>query len=215
MTDLGGDQSESGESNVLEKDLYLSDTTESERSEKENRHFENLRKQAASNSSTKRERTENEKKIKERKERIVEGPIFEKRMMMYLADLSKIVGPSSDRFFNRTENEVKRLVKPLNHATRYYLGLKFWRRNEIDFEKGFEIDIGFSKVKTSRLLGIHEDVFRKFVLKMDKTKRIIDVMEKYGQLSPVEFRPRCKEYYFRDYAKNYEGLKVGGLFRRH
>lgn len=71
--------------------------------------------------------------------------VIEKRPMLRMAEIEDVFGVSADIFFQRSKNEIKQIVMNMNHATRFYLGVKFYRENKIDFESNCEIKIDYSK----------------------------------------------------------------------
>lgn len=95
-----------------------------------------------------------------------------------MGEVSKIIGKTSDKFFMRSEKEVKRSVANMNHATRFYLAFKFYRQNQLDFEPNANIETNFSKLKICQLLGIGRSLVHKFVSKMGSEVSIENVMKK-------------------------------------
>lgn len=139
---------------------------------------------------------------------------FEKREMYRVADISKIFGPDADKFFMKSEDEIKKKVKHMNHATRYYLAVKFYRRNSEDFEMNARIESKFSKKKCCNLLGIVEQSLKSACRKIIKRVRLIEFIRSREYLSPVEFNPQYSKFFFKKYAINYEQLRVGGIFKK-
>lgn len=140
--------------------------------------------------------------------------IFEKRQMFRAAEMTKIFGPNADRFFMDSEDEIRKKVKSMNHATRFYLAAKFYRRNSADFETDAKIESNFSKKKSCDLLGIVEQSLKSACRTMIKREGLREFIVGKNYLSPVEFNPQCSRVFFKKYATNYEQLNVGGIFKK-
>lgn len=140
--------------------------------------------------------------------------VLEKRQMYYLADVHKIIGKESDISFDQSEMEIKRKIKQMNHATRFYLCVKFCRRNEIDFEPGYKQKFTHSirKICYSTSIGV-SSINKYLKFKLPKDRSIYVEMKRNRYFSPVELKPINHEIFFKKYASNYEQLKVGGIFK--
>lgn len=139
--------------------------------------------------------------------------INQKRKMYFAAETSKIFGPDGDNLFTKRKREIKRLVKRMNHATRFYLAVKFYRRNSADFETNAKIESKFSKKKCCELLGIVYNSLKDICRKQMKDKNLEEFMKSKRYLSPVEFNPQFSRAFFKKYATNYDQLNVGGIFK--
>lgn len=139
---------------------------------------------------------------------------FEKRQMLRMADLTKIFGETADAFFTRSEMEIRKSVKYMNHATRFYLAVKFCRRNKLDFVSSTEIRTHYMNLSMCELLEVGRNVICNFINKTYKDDSIEKIMKKYNYLSPVEFKPLLQEKFFKKFATNYEELKIGGVFKK-
>lgn len=138
----------------------------------------------------------------------------EKRRMLRMADMSKIFGVNGDKFFEKSEKEIKQAVKYMDHATRFYIGVKFYRKLDLDFEPNANVIIKYTKSDICNLLGINRTIIKKFLARRKHEKESVKViMKKMNYLSPVEFRPKLNEKFFEKYATNYDELKVGGVFK--
>lgn len=155
-------------------------------------------------------RRKNKKKVKSVNK---EGTV-EKRQMFYAAETSKIFGPDADRFFMNSEDEIRKRVKKMNHATRFYLAAKFYRRNSADFETNARIESKFSKKKCCDLMGIVESSLKDACRITLKDERLEKFIESKNYLSPVEFNPQFSRVFFKKYASNYDQLNVGGIFKK-
>lgn len=139
--------------------------------------------------------------------------INQKRKMYLPAETSKIFGPDGDNLFTKRKREIKRLVKRMNHATRFYLAVKFYRRNSADFETNVKIESKFSKKKCCELLGIVYNSLKDICRKQMKDNNLEEFMKSKRYLSPVEFNPQFSRAFFKKYATNYDQLNVGGIFK--
>lgn len=144
----------------------------------------------------------------------IEFQKVEKRKMGFMAETTKIIGRTADLMFSKSKVEIRRLVKDMNHATRFWLAVKFYRMLKIDFRNIRNAPNMFSKKQMCELLGIGHGVIKVFSNKPNvKNKSVLELMKMNKFLSPVERQPKRHEYYFRTHASNYENLKVGGLFK--
>lgn len=60
------------------------------------------------------------------KSEIPNGNVIRKRPMFRLAEIDKIFGEKADMFFMGSVETINQEVKHMNHATRYWLGVKFF-----------------------------------------------------------------------------------------
>lgn len=140
--------------------------------------------------------------------------VIEKRKMGFLTELNQVLGENADKLFQNSEEIVRKRVKELNHATRFWLSIKFYRMDKIDFKKNTKIKSNYSKRKMCMLLGIGENIVKNFVGNTrNKEKSVTELMKYYRYLSPVERNPVRHEAYFKIHASNFENLKVSGMFR--
>lgn len=130
-----------------------------------------------------------------------------------MANVADVVSASADQFFTNTEDEIRRQVKTMNHATRFWLGVKFHRLNANDFEANAIIAGNYSKSQVCAFIQIKRYIFDGFISTLNETDSVRELMETFKYLSPVELHPRRYEEYFKKYAENYEDLKSGGIFR--
>lgn len=126
--------------------------------------------------------------------------------MFRLAEVDKIFLEKADTFFMGSVKTINQEVKLMNHATRYWLGVKFFRMNEIDFQPNEKMQNKYSQVQMSRLLGIERSTIAKCVARISKNAEIIEEIKKKKFLSPIECRPKNQKAYFRSYASNFEDL---------
>lgn len=137
---------------------------------------------------------------------------IEKRPMIRLAETEKIIGKEADNLFNNSVDMIKQKVIGMNHATRFWLGVKFFRLNKLDFQQEKVMEIQYSMTEIGKLLGISRYVILKFVQKIPKNESILNLMRSKRYMSPVECNPLYYESYFKKYASNYIQLKADGIF---
>lgn len=135
-----------------------------------------------------------------------------KRPMLRFAEPKKIFGPDADKLFTRSEEEIEKFISKMDHATRFYLAVKFYRRSSLDFEENNEFQCNFSKERICKILGVVSSTIKSFCRKTLKKQALKNFMESKNFLSPVEFNPRQSEPFFKKYASNYTELKIGGVF---
>lgn len=141
-----------------------------------------------------------------KKSKILSKYVIEKRPMMRLAEVDQIIGEKADNFFMQPVENIKHEIRIMNHSTRFWLGVKFFRMNKLDFLPNANISKLYSQNEMSSLLGIERSLLGKSVGKIPKYESIIDVIKKRRYLSPIECNPRNKQPYFRKYASNFESL---------
>lgn len=141
-----------------------------------------------------------------------ETPI-EKRVMCYMANPSHIIGKDADNFSNLDENQIKKKVSRMNHSTRFWLAVKFCRLHKNDFETSTKIKKSHPQPKLCKILGIGYPSIAKYLNRLSEIDNIADLMKKNNYLSPVEFKPKFHEPFFKKYASNYVNLKVSGCFK--
>lgn len=100
----------------------------------------------------------------------------------------------------------------MNHATRFWLAVKFYRLHSNDFESNSTMKVNFSKAHICNLIGIRRNVIDQFVSTLKETDFVQNLMKINKYLSPVELEPRKYEQVFKQYAVNYADLKIGGIF---
>lgn len=123
----------------------------------------------------------------------------ERRLMGYKDKPSHIVSMKADKFFELREDKLMEEIRIMNHATRYWLAVKFCRLDKKDFQRGAALTRRYSKRKTCRLLGVTYGSIYKFLnSKMKQTDSIADVLKKYKYLSPAEFKPNYNQHHIRE-----------------
>lgn len=138
--------------------------------------------------------------------------IFGKREMIRGADILKL--SNSDYFFLKSRQEIIQKVKYMNHATRFFLAVKFVRKNPCDFSTNVKIQSNFSQNEICRLLEVQYGSVDRYITNMNTDNLSINkAMEKTNYMTPTEFNPLRFEQFFKNYASNYEELKIGGVFK--
>lgn len=130
-----------------------------------------------------------------------------------MADMKKI---ATDDFFHAPLSEIREKIRYLDHATRFFLAVKFLRRKSIDFTSNVVIQTKFSQVMICKLLEVQRGSVGRYITDLDNAETLVPLekaMKNTHFMSPVEYNPRRFESFFKKYATNYEELKVGGVFK--
>lgn len=122
-------------------------------------------------------------------------PAIEKKPIFRLAENELIFSVDGDNFFMKTEEEIKQKVKSMNHATRFWLALKFYRWNVKDFEPNTEIQSKYSKNKMCQLLGLGRSHVKKHATNIPRDGTVFEEMEKFQYLTPMELSPKKYKKY--------------------
>lgn len=110
----------------------------------------------------------------------------EKRVMCYMADMTQILGKNSDSFFEKNEEYIRKRIRNMNHSTRFWLGVKFYRMNENDFESYSSMRSDYTKAKMARMLGIGIGSIKMFLgNKQNKNVSILNLIKAHKHLSPA------------------------------
>lgn len=134
-----------------------------------------------------------------------------KRECMYTVNPAYITSKKADRFFQKPVAKVKRKIAPFNHATRFWLGFKFYRRHASDFNGKCVTKPIYSNVAICNMLGIHRNTLRRFANRV-KTRSIVELMAEYKNLSTTECNPSSDKDYFEKIASNFDELLAEGYF---
>lgn len=211
--DDGDDSTDSGSSSSCDDS---DDSTDSDSSSSGSRADENDKENAACSGASKSVNADVASKIKLKKMAV--SPVksqfpMEKRLMCYMAEASDIISKKADEFFDQGEDRIREKVCKMNHATRFWLAVKFFRFNKCDFEPNAVMTLKYSQRKMCNILGVGYPSIMKYVYNLREKDTVVDLMKSKKYMSPVEFDPKRHEGFFKNYASNYENLKIGGFFK--
>lgn len=116
--------------------------------------------------------------------------------MFRLAENELIFSEDGDNFFMTTEEKIEQKVEFMNHATRFWLAMKFYRWNEIDFKPNTEIQSNYSKNKICQLLDFGRSHVKKYAGKIPGNVTVCEEMIKNRYLTPMECNPKKYKRYF-------------------
>lgn len=137
---------------------------------------------------------------------------IEKRQMCYMASIDDVISKKADNLFLKDERKIRHRIRRMCHATRFWLAVKLYRMQRIDFISRRCIDVKYSKHEICRIIGVSRESVANYVAKIAKTDSVSDLMKKNNYLSPIEVNPKRHESFFKRYASNYQALKVAGYF---
>lgn len=137
---------------------------------------------------------------------------IQKRMMCRMADTSLILASEMDSFFTLSESDIFQKIKLMNHATRTYLAVRFFRQNVLDFEATPKSNYSLSKICS--LLDVSETSIRRLKKQFQENESLKDFMKRNKFMTSIELNPRSHKYYFKRYAINYDSLDKQGLFKK-
>lgn len=143
---------------------------------------------------------------KSKKSKMPNGKVVQKRPMFRLAEVNDIIGKEADDFFMESVEVINQKVAKMNHATRFWLGVKFCRRNELDFQ-GNVIESKYSISNIARLLDIDRCIIARFAHEIPETETILAAIQKRKYLTLIECNPKNEKAYFETHASNFEDLR--------
>lgn len=136
-----------------------------------------------------------------------------KRMCDRMTYIRDLLGEAPDHLFSLSVEEIKSNVADMNHSTRFWLAFKFLRSLKDDFPTNVDMDFSYSQARICKLLGVSRVSVLKSIKKHGNI-RLSELVPQYSYKSPVEFRPRGHERFFKKFALNYDDLLSSGYFKK-
>lgn len=137
---------------------------------------------------------------------------LEKRIMCYAAKETHVLSRTADKLLDLKKDKLIEEVRKMNHATRYWLAVKFCRMNKNDFQQK-KLPKKISQRQVCKLLGVtYPSIYQFLQRKVNETDSVSGLMRRYRYLSPAELNPTLNETHIRKYASNFKQLLKAGYF---
>lgn len=146
-----------------------------------------------------------------RKSRRVSFVERKKRVCNRMVCSGDLFGASVDALFFQDENEISRRVTAMNHSTRFWLAVKFVRKDKNDYQPNANLKFRYCERKICKLLDVDRSSVRR-LFNRHKSLRLSEILPIYRFLSPIEASPKGHEKFFEKIASNYQDLIASEFF---